>query len=59
MDYLVRALIGILEAMFLVGMAGSAMVIVSTLIHDARVMFEERAAPSSATAGVDANDSET
>ena len=59
MDYLVRALIGILEAMFLVGMGGSAMVITSTLIHDARVMLEKEESPSSASARVDANDSET
>ena len=40
MNILVTALIRILEAMFLLGMVGSAAVVLETTIEDARIMFE-------------------
>ena len=43
MNILVTALIRILEAMFLLGMAGSAVVVLMTMIEDARIMLEKEA----------------
>lgn len=52
LDHLIRALAHILVPMFLIGMAGSALVVAITLIHDIHDFFSDNGNEAASTDGL-------
>lgn len=53
MNPLIAGLVLILEVLFAVGVIGSAIVILLTMVEDARVMFERETTPPAASQNID------